>query len=76
MTLVPGESKNVCAFGGLWNKSIGPIFKTGMLIYQSKANLDEKILFVKISYHLDPEIRKMLVNGKFGDEDSTFHSGP
>ena len=57
-------------------KSMRPIFKTEMLIYQSKANLDEKILFGKITHHLDPEIRKMLVNGKFGNEDSTFQSGP
>ena len=40
-----------------------PVFKTEMLIYQSKANLDEKILFDKSTHHLDPEIRKMLVNG-------------
>ena len=44
-----------------------PIFKTEMLIYQSKANLDEKILFGKITDHLDSEIRKILVNGKFGN---------
>ena len=47
-----------------------------MLIYQSKANLDEKILFGKITRHLDPEIRKMLVRGMFGNENSTFHPGP
>ena len=39
-----------------------PILKTRMLIYQSKAYLDEKILFGKINLHLDPEIRKMLAN--------------
>ena len=50
-----------------------PICKT---LYQSKANLNEKNLFGKITHHLDPEIRKMLVNGKFGNQDSTFHSGP
>ena len=43
-----------------------PIFKTEMLIDQSKASLDEKSLFGTIKHHLDPEIRKMLVNGKFG----------
>ena len=53
-----------------------PIFKTEMFIYQSKANLGEKILFHKSSHHLDPEIRKMLVNGMLGNEDTTFHSGP
>ena len=53
-----------------------PICKTEMLIHQSKANLDEKILFRNISHHLDPEIRKMIVKGKFGNEDSTFQAGP
>ena len=57
-------------------KSIGPIFKTRALIYQSKANLDENILLGKITDYLDPEIRKMLVKGKLGNEDYTFLSGP
>ena len=52
------------------------IFKIEMLIYQSKANLDEKILFGKITHHLHPEIRKMWVNGKFGNQESKFYSGP
>ena len=53
-----------------------PIFKTKELIYHSKANLDEKILFGSIPHHTSPEIRKMLVNGMFGNNSSTFHSGP
>ena len=52
------------------------IFKAEILIHQSKTNLDEKILFGKIAHHLDAEIRKLQVNSKFGNEDSTFHSGP
>ena len=52
------------------------IFKTNMLIYQSKANLDKKILFGKITHHLDPEIRKMLEGACFGTKNSAFHSGP
>ena len=52
------------------------IFKTEILIYQSKANLDEKILFGKITHHLDLEIKKVMVNGKFWNKDSAFHSGP
>ena len=39
-------------------KSMRPIFKTAMLVYQSKASLDEKFLFGKITRHLEPEIRK------------------
>ena len=53
------------------------IFKNEMLIYQSKANLDDKILFGKITHHLEPEIWKILVKGMLRNEDSTkFHSGP
>ena len=51
-----------------------PIFKTKMLIFQSKA--DEKILFDKITNHLDREIRKTLVRDMFSNEDATFHYGP
>ena len=48
-----------------------------MLIYQSKkANLDMKILFDNITHLIDPEIRKMLERGLFGNQDSTFCSGP
>ena len=52
------------------------IFKTEIFIYQSKINLDEKILFVSIPHLTDPEIRKMLLTGMFGNNNSTFHSGP
>ena len=51
---------------GCYIKSMQPIFKTKMFIYQSKANLDEKILFGKISDHLDPKIRKALVSACLG----------
>ena len=49
-------------------ESMTAIFKTDMLIYQSKANLDDKTLFSKITHHLDPDIRKMLVRGMSGNE--------
>ena len=52
------------------------ILKTKLLSYQSKANLDEKILFLEVTHYPDPEIRKMPVRGMFGNIDSTFHSGP
>ena len=52
------------------------IFKTTMLIYPSKANLDEDIWFGKITNHLDPESRKierkMLAKDMFGKEDPHF----
>ena len=52
-----------------------PIFKTETLIYQSKANLDVKILFGKITHLLNPEIRSMLVRGISEYENCTFDSG-
>ena len=39
-------------------KGMRPIIKTEMLVNQSKANLDEIILFHTIIHHLDREIRK------------------
>ena len=50
------ESKKFTCLAGCEIKSIRPIFKTEMVIYQSKANLDDETFF--------------------GNEDSTFHSGP
>ena len=47
---------------------MGQIFNTELLIYQSKANLDEKILFDKITHHLDLKIRKMPVRGLNGNQ--------
>ena len=52
------------------------MFETKMSIYQSKNNLDVKIFFGNITHLIDPEIRKMLENGLFGNQDSTFHCGP
>ena len=34
-----------------------------------------KLLFCRITHHLEPKIRRMLVKGMFGNEDSTFHFG-
>ena len=41
---------------------MGLIFKTEMVTYQSKANLDEKILFCKITRLQDPKVGKMYVS--------------
>ena len=60
---LPGESKKFIRFAGCGIKSMWPIFKTEMLIYQSKANLDEEISFCKITHLSDPEIREMTVGG-------------
>ena len=35
-----------------------PVFETEMLIYQSKASLDEKILFRRITHLEDPKNQK------------------
>ena len=60
----------------MWHKKYEGDIETKTLSYQSTAKLDKKILFGKITHHLDPENRTTVVNDKFGNEDSTFHSGP
>ena len=45
-----------------------PIFKTEMLIYQSKAGLDVKILFGRSTHLSDIEIQKYV--GLYENEDS------
>ena len=40
-------------------KNMWPIFENKISIFQSKANLDEKMLLGKITHHLDLEIRKI-----------------
>ena len=52
-------------------KGMWPIFKTKMLIHQSKAFLDEKTLFFKITLHLDSQVSEILVRGT----NSTFYTG-
>ena len=46
-----------------------PLFKTEILIDHLRANLDEKILFCKITHHLELEIRKMPVKGMVWEQD-------
>ena len=53
-------------------ESTRQVFKIEMLFYQSKANLGEKILYGKVTHGLDPEIRKMLARGMFGNKESSF----
>ena len=69
------SQKKFARFVGFGIKCIWPIFKTEMLIYQSKINLDEKILFGKITHLLDPEIRQNAGKGHVLEPYSTFHSG-
>ena len=52
-------------------RNIRPIFKTEMLMYQSKANLVEKTLFGKVTHLYDSIIRKMPVRGLYGNR--KFH---
>ena len=49
----------------MWN------IQTESLIYESKANLDEKILFGKITYIKGPTISKMPLRGLCGNRE--FH---
>ena len=43
----------------LRSKIVRSMLKTEMLIYHSKPNFDEKILFVRITYLENPKVRKM-----------------
>ena len=64
---LPGESKQEFTnLAGNGTKSMLPIFKIEVLIYESKANLDQKILFGKITHLQDPTVRKMPVRGLYG----------
>ena len=56
MTFYLGRTLICLADSGM--KSTLPIFRTEMFIFQSKANLDVKIVFDKITHHLEPEISK------------------
>ena len=57
-------------------KSMWPIFKAKMLIYQSKADFDEIILFGKITRLYTQQLEKCLYGICMEIENSTFHSGP
>ena len=70
--IVLGESKKLTCLMGCKIKTIRPKIKTETLIYRSKG----KILFWKVTHHLDPEISKLPVNYMFGNEDFTVHSVP
>ena len=70
------KEKRFTRLAGGEMKSTTPIFKIEILIYQLKASLDVKFLFGKSTYHLDPQIMKMLEGACFRIKNSTFHSGP
>ena len=49
-TVYTREVEKNSGAGGYGMKSMWVMFKTNMLTYQSKANLDEKILFGKFTH--------------------------
>ena len=53
--------------------SMQAIFKPYMIIYQTKASSDVKIVIGKITYYFEPDVRKMLVRKLHGNNNSTFH---
>ena len=57
-------------FVGCGMKSIWPIFKTKMLLYQSKVIFDVKILFRKITHLYDLKISKVSARGMYGNKNS------
>ena len=58
---IPCESKKFTRLASYGIKSMRPIFKTKTLVFQSKANIDEKILFGKITGF----VRDLYGNQKF-----------
>ena len=53
-----GEYKKLTRLTGCCIKITQPVFKTEVLIYQSKATIDVK-LSGKLTLHLDPKIKRM-----------------
>ena len=74
-TAILGELKQLKLLVGYGIKSKWQIFKTQMLIYHSKANLDVKILFGKSTHLINPKIWKA-GKGLYGNGDSIFDSCP
>ena len=62
---IPDESKTFTRLMGCGIKIMQPIFKSKIRIYQSKAELDEKVLFGKITHLQDPTIRKMPIKSLY-----------
>ena len=57
------KKSKLARFLGFGIKNTRPIFKTEILICQSKANIDMKLLFGKITRLLDQEMRKNACKG-------------
>ena len=66
--LISDASKKLKRLAGRGMKSKRLILKIEMLIYQSKAGLDERILFGKITHLLVHKVRKVLVSASYGNE--------
>ena len=54
---------------GYGMKSMWPIFKTKMSINQSQANINDKMLFGKITHLEDSTVRKISVRGLYGNRE-------
>ena len=65
--IVLGESKNFTRLTGYRIKSMWAMFETKLLIYQSKAKLDEINLFGKVTHFEDSTIRQIPVRGLYKD---------
>ena len=72
LLILLGESKKLTRLEGYGIRACGQYSRKKMFIYQSKANLDVESLFGNITHLVDPEVRKMLERGLFGNQDSTF----
>ena len=72
----PVSQKRFTRLVGYGIKIVRPTYKTKTLIYQSKANLDEKIFLGKKSHIFRTQQLENAVRVGMGIENSTFHSGP
>ena len=67
--------KKIIRLAGCGIISIRSIFMTGMLIYQSRANLHEKILLVTLLIFTTQNLEKRLQGVCMEVEKSKLHSG-
>ena len=70
------SQKKFTRLAGCEIKNMRLIFINEMSIYQSKANLDEKILFGEITHHFGPRNKENVGKQQVCKQDSTIHSGP
>ena len=70
------SKKKIITFSGLWNENHAFDIQIEMIICQSRAAFNVKILPDKFTHLLDPEIKRMLERGLHDNENFMFDPGP